>query len=136
MMNKFEAIYKKLEELGVIDLIEQGKDSAKSVSSGFMDFNLDILYREDESVMIALAHYFKQNGDLCADPDMEVRIFPETQQAEAMTFQQAIPPVFHQVYPEPGKVIPVLKRDLNNFLNQWLSNAISQGHSFKDVVEA
>ena len=50
--------------------------------------------------------------------------------AEALIFQQAIPPIYQQVYPAPGKVIPALKRSLNSFLLTWLNNAIAQGHSF------
>jgi len=30
--------------------------------------------------------------------------------------------------PEPGKVYPRLKKDLNAFLRQWLTNLIHQGH--------
>lgn len=35
--------------------------------------------------------------------------------------------IYQVVYPEPGKVSPKLKTDLNKFLNQWLSNLIEQG---------
>jgi len=80
--------------------------------------------------------------------------------AEAFSFQQAIPPVYQEVFdnsfqtlsrlfvpdavylthpcvrtsplpgldPEPGKVYPRLKKDLNAFLRQWLTNLIDQGH--------
>ena len=47
---------------------------------------------------------------------------------EALTFQQAIPPIYQEVYPEPGKLIPQLKRELNDFLKTWLINLLSQGH--------
>ena len=48
---------------------------------------------------------------------------------EALTFQQAIPPIYQEVYPEPGMVAPRLKRDLNAFLSLWLRNLKAQGHS-------
>jgi uncharacterized protein YqiB (DUF1249 family) len=32
------------------------------------------------------------------------------------------------VYPEPGKVVPRLKRELNSFLVVWLRNLTAQGH--------
>jgi hypothetical protein len=118
------------ERLGIIALIESGSEAAKSEVPGFMALCFDRLYDEDGAVVIALAHYFKQSGDLCADPDMEIRVYPEQRMAEALTFQQAIPPVYQQVYPSPGKVIPALKNSLNSFLLTWLDNAARQGHGF------
>jgi len=109
--------------------------AAKSESSGFMDLHFDRLYEEDGSVIIALAHYFKQNGDMCSDPDMQLRVYPEHRMAEALTFQQANPPVYQEVYPAPGKVNPRLKKKLNSFLSTWLRNCVSQGHRFTSSVE-
>jgi len=132
MKTIYDGIYKKLEMLGVIEVLEAGHDSGKSRSSGFMDLSLDILNEETPGVVrIALAHYFEQNGDLCADPDMEIRVYKERQLAEALTFQMAMPPIYQEVYPEPGKVAPRLKKELNSFLNTWLKNCLNQGHSFK-----
>lgn len=45
-----------------------------------------------------------------------------------MIFQQTSPPVYSVVYPEPGKVVPRLKRELNAFLGVWLRNLKAQGH--------
>lgn len=130
----YERIYKKLETLGVLGVLEAGRDSAKSKASGFMDLSLDILHEEEPGVVrIALAHYFEQNGDLCADPDMEIRIYKDRRMAEALTFQQAFPPIYQEVYPEPDKYYPQLKKELNAFLDQWLKNCLGQGHSFKTV---
>ncbi len=67
-----------------------------------MPLNVDKL----TSDTIALAHNGKQNGDVMADPDMEVRIYPQ------------------EVYPEPGKYYPKLKKELNEFLNNWLKTMI------------
>ena len=127
----YETIYRKLDRLGAIAAIEAGQDYAKSQLGGaFMDLNMDVLDRRADHIVIALSHYFEQNGDLCADPDMEIRIYPARRMAEALAFQQAIPPIYQEVYPAPGKVAPVLKRELNSFLNTWLGNCIQQGHRF------
>lgn len=126
----YERIYRKLERLGVIALIEAKTDAAKSAAPGFMDLHFDRLHAQDGAVVIALAHYFKQNGDSCCDPDMQIRVFPAQRMGEALTFQQAIPPVYTEVYPEPGKVNPRAKKDLNAFLDTWLRNALDQGHRF------
>jgi hypothetical protein len=123
-----ENIYARLEELGTIELICNRTESATSKSSGFMDLHFDRLREENGSVVISLAHYFEQNGDLCCDPDMEIRVYPKLRSAEALTFQQAIPPVYQVVYPAPGKVNLGLKSVLNDFLLTWLGNCIQQGH--------
>ena len=53
---------------------------------------------------------------------------PRHGRLEALTFQQAIPPVYQEVYPEPGRYYRKLKRDLNSFLTTWLRNLKDQGH--------
>lgn len=127
----YERIYSKLEKLGLIGLIAAGTEAAKSTSDGFMDLHFNRLADEAGAVVLSLAHYFEQNGDLCCDPDMTLRVWPERRMAEALTFQMAIPPVYTEVYPEPGKVDPSAKTDLNRFLDTWLRNALAQGHSFR-----
>ncbi len=37
--------------------------------------------------VFAMAHNFKQNGDIMADPDMQIRIIPEMHSIEALTYQ-------------------------------------------------
>jgi hypothetical protein len=55
----------------------------KSQVSGFMDVNLDLLSRNHEIITVALSHYYEQNGDLVADPDMMVRIDTKSETVEA-----------------------------------------------------
>lgn len=52
-----------------------------------MDLNLDVLFRQGNIVRIALSHYYKLNGDMIADPDMEIIINAEPMTANAMTYQ-------------------------------------------------
>ena len=118
-----ERIFKKLEKiLGDLTVIPA---YMKFEAHGFMDLSVDRLYADEESVTIALSHYFKQNGDMVPDPDMEVRIYPEMKMAEALTYQDSFG--YQQVYPSPSQVNSKAKKDLNVFLNQWLSNIIEQG---------
>jgi uncharacterized protein YqiB (DUF1249 family) len=63
-----------------------------------------------------------------ADPDMEVKVYPSTGMVEALTFQQANPPLYVRAYPAPGRADPRAKKELNRFLSQWLSNLQKQGH--------
>jgi len=44
--------------------------------------------------------------------------------AEALTFRNDYLGIYQEVYPEPGKYYPKLKKELNAFLNDWLRNMI------------
>jgi uncharacterized protein YqiB (DUF1249 family) len=119
--NVFEMIYARLQEIGILD--EDGEMKAeymKFKSPGLMDLNVDRLTGDT----IALAHNGKQNGDVMADPDVEVRINRPGKMAEALTFKNDYLGIFQEVYPEPGKYYPKLKKELNDFLNDWLKNMI------------
>jgi uncharacterized protein YqiB (DUF1249 family) len=130
----YSSIYKKLHTLipNLEEHIAQGKQYGKSKlnSPAMMDLNFDYLFTDEKgSHVIALSHYFEQNGDLVPDPDMEIRIIPEMKMAEAMTFQDQR--IYQHVYQHDGEkelVNPHLKKDMNYFLDQWLTNAIQQGH--------
>jgi hypothetical protein len=74
-----------------------------------------------------IAHYYEQNGDLMGDPEMTVRIDQELKTVEALTFQMDALGLYQEVYPEPGKYYPRLKKELNDFLRQWLKNLEQQG---------
>jgi uncharacterized protein YqiB (DUF1249 family) len=118
-------IYQKL--LQVIPDILTIEESGKSVVDGFMDLNLDILQRKPDRIIIALSHYYKQNGDMIADPDMEVAVYPQRQTAEALAYQDCYS--YRRVYGEDNATIDIsAERDLNQFLSQWLTNLIQQGH--------
>lgn len=106
---------------------------------GFMDLVVERISPCSETgvPVLSLAHYFEQHGDLCADPEMTVRVFePKANRpeglVEALTFHQAIPPLYQEVYPAPGKFSPRLKRDLNGFLVTWLRNLLDQGHKLAE----
>jgi len=105
--NVFEMIYARLQQIGILD--ENGMmqaDYLKFQSPGLMDLNVDRLTGDT----IALAHNGKQNGDVMSDPDVEVRINRPGKMAEALTFQNDYLGIFQQVYPEPGKYYPKLKK--------------------------
>ena len=123
-------MFDKLVKIGI--LTPEGKtvfkEHVKLINKPYMDLSVDRLSSEHEgTIRIGLAHNFIQNGDVMADPDMEIRIYPELKAVEALTYQLDSLGIYQVVYPEPGKVIPKRKTELNRFLNQWLSNLINQG---------
>ncbi len=75
---------------------------------------------------ISIAHYYRQNGDSMSDPEMTFRIDHEKGTLEPLTYQQDGLGLYQQVYPEPGKWIPKLRKDLNRFTNQWFRNIEEQ----------
>ena len=128
--NIYEMIFARLQEIRILD--ENGMMQAeymKFKSPGLMDLNVDKL----TSDTIALAHNGIQNGDVMADPDLQVRINRPGKMAEALTFQNDYLGIFQEVYPEPGKYYPKLKKELNDFLNDWLKNMIEvQGYQLAE----
>jgi len=129
----YERMYEKLVKLGIINQDGSLKfnEYLKLKSRNFMDLNIDHLsHKEDDrSIVISIAHNYIQNGDVMADPDMEIRIIPSMKMVEALTFQQDNMGIYQQVYHEDSRFNPTLKNELNNFLNSWLKNLIEQGFS-------
>lgn len=111
------------------------EEHGKSVVDGFMDFSVDILHRSPERIIIALSHYYKHpSGDMIADPDMEVAVYPSREYAEALTYQDGLG--YQSVMLDAGQVNVRLRNDLNKFLSQWLTNLIMQGHCIKNESHA
>ena len=138
--NRLEMNYARLEKLIGQSLTElHPEDHFRLKSKGFMDLVIEVLPSDDEeSTIISMAHYFVQNGDLCQDPEMTVRAVHASPKGfsrgmlEALTFQQAIPPVYQDVYPTKGFYRPNLRQHLNSFLWFWLRNLENQGHRLGD----
>lgn len=139
----YSSNYKKLMQIipDLIKHIEEGKESGKSVKDpkgGLMDLNFDYLGKDKKgNYLIALSHLFEQNGDMVPDPDMQLRILPEMEMVEAISFQDQF--TYKEVYPDQGDgkeyVNLRLKKALNQFLSQWLTNIIRQGHKIDLMQE-
>ena len=144
--NAYERNYARLEKLLGQPLSGLKADRAYRLRApGFMDLVVEVLATCEETggMVLSLAHYFELNGDLCQDPEMTVRLFhpgmtifqelcpitdPSLGRAEALSFQQAIPPIYQRIYPRPGAYHANLRRELNDFLGLWLTNLGEQGH--------
>jgi hypothetical protein len=82
--NVYKSIFSKLKQIGILD--ESGimqVEYMKFKSYGLMDLNVDRLAPD----RIALAHNGIQNGDLMADPDVEVQIHPENKRLKHLLFK-------------------------------------------------
>ena len=116
-------IYNHLDKLsgGLLKFVSSPNGYLKLKCSGYMDLVVERIGSNE----ISLTHYYVQNGDLCCDPDMQIRIDFDNKTAEALTFQNWM--IFQEVYPEPDKVNMKLKKELNSFLIFWLKNLKNQG---------
>lgn len=130
-LRNYEEIYKRMDELGIFEIPEHGQKR----TAGYMPLSVDRLICQTEGrEKFALAHNYEQNGDLMADPDMEVWVNHRTGIAEALTYQQDNEGVFQTVYEQVGSKTYVnkqAKEELNAFLLRWLRNLKKQG--FEEV---
>ena len=120
----YERIFKQLDRLtgGIREFMARDISSTMRFKAlGFMDLIIEKIGTD----RISMTHYFEMNGDLVPDPDMEIRIIPNSRMAEALTYQDQLR--YQEVYPEPVKVFPYLKHKLNCFLIDWLENIRMQG---------
>lgn len=133
----YETMFDKLVKIGLIS--PDGKltfgDYVRIDNPPYMPLSVDRLPSEHPgTVQGSMSHNFTQNGDVMADPYMEIRIYPELHMIEALSYQLDSLGVYHVVYPEPGKVYPKRKKELNVFLNRWLSNIIDQGFRYRKIA--
>ena len=91
-----------------------------------MDLSIDVLWREEGKTTISMTHYYKQNGDLVPDPDMEIAMHTNIKMAEALSYQDSFG--YRRVYHSDDMVDLKAKKELNSFLNKWLNNLEMQGH--------
>lgn len=91
---------------------------------GFMDLVIEKIWND----RISLSHYYEQNGDLMADPDVEIIVDNEKETLRPVTFQQDNLGVYQCAYQGDTLVDDNLANELSHFLNQWLDNIKEQGH--------
>ena len=79
--------------------------------------------------LVSVAHYYEQQGDLMADPDMTFEVADGTW--SPVEFQQASPPIYQRAVfrGDDGKVLikPKLVADLKRFAALWNRNLRDQG---------
>lgn len=101
-------------------------------SSGYMDLVIENLGFTDSDgyPVYSITHYGEQNGDLMADPDMEIAINHAEGRIIPRTFRNDYMGMYQEVFGmQNGRRVysPSLLRDLDGFLWQWLKNLEDQG---------
>lgn len=109
------------------------EDHRRYTAPGYMDLIVERLYDEDLATgtgVYSLSHYGEQNGDMMADPDMELRVNFSAGTVEPLTWQNDYIGRYDQVYIERnGQKLysPRLRASLDDFLWHWLQNIEAQG---------
>lgn len=127
MTNQHTSIYKKLESFfGSIDQLIN-IDYQRYQAKGYMDL---VVEKTNNSTTpeFSFAHYYVQNGDLCCDPEMTLRIDKHNKTAESLTFQMSIPPIYTEVHSANGSVNLKTQKMQNEFLLTWLDNIIASNY--------
>lgn len=101
----------------------------KFKAPGLMDLCLECIGKH----RISMTHYFKMNGDLVPDPDMEIVVDPVAKTALAQAFQDQFG--YAEVYPE-GVVDLRQYKGQNEFLATWLGNIKDQRFKLAEDMEA
>jgi uncharacterized protein YqiB (DUF1249 family) len=113
----YRSIYDKLEKIGVFGV----RQYAVIEKPPFVPLCIDRL----EGTVYALSQNPVIDGEMVAEPDMEIRVFHDKKIAEPLCLQDRNGR--RAVYPEPGRVDLEAKHDLAKFLDRWLSDLISHG---------
>ena len=115
----------------MVSMLEDGYIKIDNTGSSFMPVSVEAIFENEKYMILSVAHYFEQNGDLMADPEM-LFIY-----AKAM--KTYIPSYFKQdgfmgseqesVIMENGEIKGYkakMQADHTSFANQWLRNIKQQ----------
>jgi uncharacterized protein len=96
--------------------------------AGDCDLHLEIQNRSRYTVTLSLSYFFQDNGVRVADPDMQIRVYLDGRQAEAMSIRG------HHRHAELRRLALAHRAELdarwrrNIVLNKWLEYLTDQGH--------
>ena len=96
----------------------------KLSSPGMMDLNIERVIDD----RIAMSHYYKQNGDMMADPDMEFTVDTENRMLMAYSFQQD-----NLAYYVTAADSKEMGEDLNYFATDWLENIANNRYRITEI---
>lgn len=100
-------------------------------SGGFMPLSIQAL----SDNRISISHFYKQNGDLMSDPDMEFVIDRENKSLSARTYRQDGLGVNQSVENEYQEIADFrLEKELNAFTSEWFKNISNQGYSRNKMI--
>jgi hypothetical protein len=124
-MNVNHQNYESLKMLSILSNLKSHAYLRMQSAAGLMDLSIDLLDGKGTDYTFSMAHNAIQNGDIMADPDMEIRVNEEMEEAYALTFQNDYMGIFTRCEDDND-----LARDLDRFLYEWLNQIKSSNYSF------
>ena len=102
----YQTNFDRLVKLGIVR-DGQLRANGRSQSGGFMDLVFEKLpyldgFNGQACTAFSIAHYFKQNGDLCQDPEMVVPVHPDLQIGRGVQFPAGYTPDLSRSVPGTG----------------------------------
>lgn len=111
----------------MVSMMKNGYVKINNADGDFMAVSVEELFSNDRIKVISLAHYYEQNGDQMADPEMCFIYFIEAKVYAAFTFKQD--GIFcteqSSILLEKGIIRGVRLKEQsehNKFANFWLKN--------------
>lgn len=117
MPDIYHSIYQKLEKMGIFEV----RNCAVWERPPYIPLCIDRLSPDT----YALSQNPVIEGEMVADPDMEVRVDHSLRIAEPLSYQDRAGS--RKVYTAPGKVDLKTRNDLCVFLDRWLDDLMNQG---------
>jgi uncharacterized protein YqiB (DUF1249 family) len=130
LLELYEHNFRRLHRL-VPDLDRLHTDLCSRVG-GAEDLHLHVLERHRFTVDLAISHYFDAGGESFPSPDLTIRVYLDSAQAELLRLPDALTVMIEE---ERGAKSSLEKRWIANlFLQRWLDYCLHQGHRFTQDV--
>lgn len=103
---------------------------AKLTAGSYMDLNVDVLEDTEKYTLFAMAHNYIQNGDVMADPDVEIFYSKDLDAFFPIAIQHATGHYLKAAWIVNGvieKFRPRAQRELATFVGTWAANIKAQG---------
>jgi len=110
----------------LVGMVNDGYVKVDNTDGVFMSVSVEVIFEDEKYKVISLAHYFLQNGDLMADPEVCFLFnkihgvyFPFYYKQDSMGVEE------ESVEMENGEINKVnltLQKEHTQFANMWLKN--------------
>jgi len=110
----------------LVGMVEDGYIKVDNTDGVFMSVSVEVIFEDDKYKVISLAHYYLQNGDLMADPEVCFLLdkghgiyFPIYYMQDSIGVEEES---VEMVNGEIKKVNLSLQLEHTRFANMWLKN--------------
>jgi hypothetical protein len=117
-----EKVFRKLTE----GMTQVGDHRTVENNKSFMAVHVEVVGQTERGLLISVAHYYEQNGDLMRDPDVvflvDERAYPISYRLDGLGLNQEAAHIQDGVW----MVCLKMQADICRFCNQWMKNIKAQ----------